>query len=309
MKNQNVDCISEHEVIDDVENPEKKFPPWYTAEERSVFVAIDRYQENKDIVRFQRNKSIKLFDKIYENRIPTLQIWAKRYHYLMDSEDDMFGELSCYFYKAIMTYKGNRGSFNTWLFACLIHGVRNLQIGRMAKKRLPEGIDPNHMKKFILSMDYNYNNKDGSENTLKDIIADKLSTRGNIYDNMCLNETVNILSRKNPLIVGFLKKLSDGNTLTSALKEYKTRKGKINISYNQYKKLRSNLKYKRVVCQLIKNKANIQEKFMLVNYCVINPNKLHYIIEMSKTEEADMILRTIRKIRKEKNFLLEKIGE
>ena len=93
---------------------------WYTPEERSVFAQIDREQENRDVDAFQKNHNEKLFEKIYKIRIPTLQIWARKTHYLMDSKDDMFGELSSCFAKAVSTYKKKKGSFNTWLFIFLL---------------------------------------------------------------------------------------------------------------------------------------------------------------------------------------------
>jgi len=293
---------------DDQEGKQYDTLPWYTAEERSVFIAIDRDQENKDIDCFQRTKDMVLFEKIYKARIPTLQIWARRYQYLMDSKEDMFGELSYFFTKAVLTYKINRGSsFNTCLFTYLINCIRNLQIGRRAKKRLPDGVDPNSMSKFMLSLDYNYDGKDGSENTLRDILANKMSSKETVVEKMGMDETVNILSNGNPQIVGWLKKLGEGSTITALIKECKTRNGNIYISHSQAKKLRSGRKQKKVVMALIKSKTDIHDDFSVVDYCVLKQDSLHYTIEMRKTKEADLILKTIRKLRKEKRNIMDRI--
>lgn len=281
---------------------------WYTDAERSSFASIDREQENKDIICFQKTKDNKLFEKIYNNRIPTLQIWARRHQYLMDSQEDMFGELCLYFVKAVFTYDSKRGSFNTCLFTYLLNCIRNLQIGKRAKKRIPIGIDPNSLQKFILSLDYNYDGKDGSENTLKDVLANSLSTKDSASDKMSMDETVKILSNGNRQIVGWLKKLGEDGTIASVIKECNVRKGKINIGRSHANQLNKKRLQKRVVAALIKKKTNIQDSFSVINYTLTNPGKLLYTIEMKKTQEADFIMKTIRKIRKDEKNLKDQIN-
>lgn len=282
---------------------------WYTDEEKSVFVSIDRDQEDRDVDRFQKTKNNDLFEKIYNTRIQTLQIWARRYGYLMDnSSEDMFSEFCVVFTKAIFTYKRHKGNFNTYLWRLLLNFVHNLQTGRRAKKRLPDGVDPNSMGKFMLSLDYSYDGKDGSENTLKDVIADKGAIDGGV-NKLIMDETIDVLSNKNEFVSSFLQQLGNGNTIASLLRKYKTKKGKIKISRTQIKKLRGKRKQKRLVSELIRNYESIDDDFCVLDYSIENPNKLFYIIEMKKTKEADYMMRTIRKLRKDKRALREKISE
>lgn len=278
---------------------------WYTAEEKSVFAKINRKQEDKDVDTFQKTRDASLFEKIYEARIPTLQIWARRYQYLTYSKEDMFGEFCLCFTKAILTYQKKKGyAFNTYLFRLLINCAQNLQTGRRAKKRLPIGVDPNAMGRAVLSLDYSYDGKDGSENTLKDIIANKMASEDKIIDNMITDETLNTLSGKDLTIKGFLKKLSDGNTIASLIKEYKTKRGKIKISKMQAKRLNG----KKAVSKLIKRNIPIREDFMVLDYSVSNLNKLYYTIRLKKTDASDLVMRTIRRLRKDKQDILSQIN-
>ena len=85
------------------------YNPKWTNEEKAAFAPIDRVQENRDIIQFQKTGDVAFFNKVYDNRIPTLKVWARKYYYLVDSADDMYGELSFYFAKAAMKYDKNRG--------------------------------------------------------------------------------------------------------------------------------------------------------------------------------------------------------
>ena len=280
---------------------------WFTAEERSIFIEVDRIQENKDVDIFQKTHDNVLFEKIYNARIPTLQIWARKNQSLSDSKEDMFCEFSVCFRKAVVTYKKGKGSFNTWLFKLLQNHKNNMHTSRKAKKRMPEGFDPNTMGKFMLSLDYSYD-KNGSENTLKDRLANELIAKEEIIDQMIISETVDIMSGKNPVIAGFLKRLSDGNTIASLLKEYKTKKGEIHISKKDYVKLNRKKKQKKIVSELIKNNTSIQDEFMVLDYNLSELNKLNYTIEMKKTKETDLFMRTIRKLRKNENSIRVRIA-
>lgn len=299
MYNENVDCE---------DNIDYKIDKWYTEEEKSVFAKIDFNQENKDVDMFQKNGDTQLFEKVYRIRIPTLQIWARKYSYLVDSKEDMFGEFGLAFTKAVFTYQKSKGYFNTYLFRLLINCTQNLMISRRAKKRLPEGMDPKTITKFMLSLDYSYDNKDGSGNTLKDVISDKMLVEPNTIDKMIADETINLISGKNSFIHGFFKRLSDGNTVASLIKEFKIRRGNIKISQEQVKRLKEKRRQKRAVIALIKDNNAICGDFLLVDYSVSNPNKLFYTIELKKTIETDLVLKTIRKLRKDKKSVLARIS-
>jgi DNA-directed RNA polymerase specialized sigma24 family protein len=284
---------------------------WHTAAVKSAFVAIDREQEDKDVSTFQKTKDTQLFDKVYKARIPTLQIWARRYSYLVDSKEDMFGECSYCFTKAVLTYKKSKGAFNTWLFRLLINCIQNIKTSRQAKKRLPKGQNPNSMHENVLSLDYSYDGKDGSQSTMKDAILQKRIDAGPVNESplikMSSEETINILSNHNKIVRGFLIKVSDGNTISSLLKEYKSREGKINITKDQFDQLNVKKKQKKIVYALIKENGFIQGDFKVLDYKVIAPHSLLYTIEMKKTKESDLVMKTIRKLRKDNGVILAKI--
>lgn len=284
------------------------FSQEYTAQEKSTFVEINRDQEDDAVDQYQKNGDERLFEKIYMARIPTLQIWTRKYYYLLGNKEDMYGEFCVCFARAVQTFKKGKGAFNTWLFTLLLNCARNFQTGRRAKKRLPKGINPNSMGSFMLSLDYSYDGKDGTENTLKDILADKMSVDAEAIGKIIIDETADIMANHNPVVKGFLKRLSDGNTIASLVKEYKTRRGKINISESQIKRLHGKYKQKKIVTRLIRANTEIQDDFSLLDYTVSTPNNLYYTIEMKKTKEADLVMRTIRRLRKDKKNVLSRIS-
>ena len=163
--------------------------PSWSDEEKEAF-QIDRAKEDEDVVRFQKTGDVSIFEKLYANRIPTLKVWAKKYYYLSDSSDDMYGELTFYFTKAIFKYDKRRGSFNTCLYTFFQNCVRNLRNSKLAKKRRPIDSDPNKIANYMLSLDYDYNIKDNDGSTLKDVLPSETSDKENEIQNIRLEETL-----------------------------------------------------------------------------------------------------------------------
>jgi hypothetical protein len=284
------------------------YRPVWTNEEKEAFKPIDRVQENKDVVLFQKTGDVEVFEKLYANRIPTLKVWANKYYYLLGSADDMFGELSFYFSKAVKKYDKKRGSFNTCLYTFLLHRIKNIRNGKKAKKRKPVGADPHSISNCTLSLDYDYNTKDGNESTLKDLLANESDIgEKDIIEKINLEETINVLSKINPNIQGFLKRLGDGNTISSLIKELRLKKGRIKLNKAQANKLKIKNKCNRVVSDIIKDKTDIV-KFQLVEYKVTSTDSLHYTVELPKTKEADLVMKTIRHLRTNKEYLLNTIN-
>lgn len=297
------EVMKDENLIDDVENDND-----LSFMKRRTFVEVDRKQENKDVTVYQISGDNRLFEKMYKIRIPTLQIWARKYRYLMDSQEDLFSEFSFCFTKAVMTYKKGRGSFNTWLFSLLMNHVRNLQTSRRAKKRLPEGMNPNLMSKFMYSLDYCYGGDDDSENTLKDILASKHKSESKAVDNMVYNEIVSKISNDNPIVKGFLHKLSLGNTVSSLLKEYRTKTGSIKINKNILNNIRSSKDKELFVSDIIRNNSEIDSDFMVVDYDICHKSdNLKYTIEMKKTNETDVVIKALRRMKKDKDIIMAKI--
>lgn len=269
------------------------------------FVNIDRKQENADVAKFQRTNDIKLLETIYHRRVPSLQIWARRYSYLLNDFDDMYEELTFHFIKAVHGYNPRKGtSFNTFLFTTFLNCVRNIRSGQCAKKRRPKEAEESDTTNFMLSLDYNYSKKDGSESTLKEVIADELSSDDRVMDRICLEETIDVLAHEDPNIKGFLRKLSSGNTIAALLKEAKTKTGKVQVSRSMAKRLDTKRRCNRIVSDLIRDKKKIDDDFELLEYEIVSPCRIQYTIEMSKTEESDDIMRTVRNIRRDRERLL-----
>jgi len=269
-----------------------------------VFVNINKKEENKDVIKFQKTQDLDILEIIYHRRVPSLQIWARKYAYLVNDFDDMYGELTYHFVKSVYGYDHKRGSFNTFLFSTLLYCIRNKKSREEARKRRPYGVKIDDARNFVLSLDHNYNQKDGAENNLKDILKD-VKSENKIAKDICLIETIKILSRDDKNIGLFLKKLSEGGTVTSLLRDIRTKHGKIKISKIQAKKLNLKKRCNRIVSNLIKDKNDICDKFQLVKYHIKDLDKLHYTIEMKKTLETDKIMKTIRKLRRNKDKYLE----
>jgi DNA-directed RNA polymerase specialized sigma24 family protein len=282
----------------------------YSSIKRSTFVDVDRKQENKDIVEYQKTGDRELFEKIYKIRVPTLQNWARKYRYLMDSQEDLFSEFNICFTRAVATYKKGKGSFNTWLFSLLQNYVRNLQTSRRAKKRLPKGMNPDAICKFIFSLDYYYGKDDDSENTLKDVLANKYNSEDKAINNIIYEETVSKMSNNNPVVKGFLHKLSFGNTVTSLLKQYRTKTGNINIDKDIFKDIDS-ASEKDIVSEIIRKNNDNDSDFMIVDYDISHKdshNNLKYTIEMKKTKETDMVIKALRRIKRDRESLISKMS-
>ena len=312
---ENIDMIKQGEELLDIlpEHFTKEDPAietiiaWHLPE-NSKFVEIDRKQEDANVILFQKTKDRTIFEKLYQDRIPTLQFWARRHYYLTDSKENMFGELRYCFMKAVLKYQKNRGSFNTCLFTFILNYIRNLKTGKKAKKRKPEGADPESMNNFVLSLDYSYGNDDGEGMSLGDILSDKIEDRRSAADQIHLEETLDILSNRNGFVKKFLKALSAGNTLGNVLKASKIKRGSIKIKKNAFNLLKKKKKSKKIVTDLIKENMKTETQFSVVSYKIHAPNMLNYTIEMKKTKESDLILRAIRKLRRNKESILERIS-
>jgi DNA-directed RNA polymerase specialized sigma24 family protein len=284
--------------------------PWSGEEEdKNSFPVIDFDQEDEAVDRFIKSSDTAIFNKVYEDRIPSLQFWARRYYYLMDnSKEDLFSEFNLCFVKAVWSFKKDKGHFNTWLYYVLSNCIKNLYMGRTAKKRLPEGVDPNSMSKNILSLDFPYRGKDGDGSTLREALADTSSDYGVALNKLATEDTIDIISSKNPIVKGFLNNICEGNTVAALYKKHKMRQGHVKISKAQAQKLAKRKEQKKMVLSLIKNNALIKESFSVLNYSVVSSDTLAYTIEMKKTAETNVVMKAIRRLKKDKKNILAQIN-
>ena len=272
-------------------------------------ICVDRIEENKDVEKFQKTGDMQLLEKVYKNRIPTLKSWAAKHYYpgLTISVEDLFSELSVVFVRAAQKYERKRGSFNTCLFTFLLNRIKNIKNSKHAKKRISEFYD-GPLSGMILSLDFPYSDKDGTAITLKDVISnDDVEGKEPTLHNTHFEETLSILASNNLRLKKFLEKVSEGNSLTALIKEYKTQCGYIHITPYQAKKF-GKKKCSKVVKDLLRGKKAIDGEFKLLNYAVEGSSRLKYAVELKKTEETDIIMRTIRELRKNREHYLAKLG-
>jgi hypothetical protein len=271
-------------------------------------VTINKKEEDEQIVRFQKTGDLRALEKVYHNRIPTLWRWTKE-HYIQGltccSKEDLFAEFTLVFVKAAHEYKQARGPFNNCLWIFLQNRVKNIKSSNYAKKR--RSLDyTGPLNGMVLSLDYSYSDKDGSEVTLKDLVPSKSNVGKHSNKDVFLEETLDVLAHENHQIKEFLRKLSDGNSLTALIKEYKSKRGSVKITRAQYRQLNNRRNCHRIVTGIIEEKTKPDSSFKLVEYFV-KKNVLHYKIEMNKTEEADFIIKKIRHIRRNREDYINKI--
>lgn len=270
-------------------------------------IIIDRDQEDADVTRFQKTGDLNILERVYKNRIPTLKSWASKNYYpgLTTSVEDLFEDLSVVFVKAAQKYKKKRGAFNTCLFTFLLNRIKNLHNSKYAKKRISEDYE-GPLNSMVLSLDFSYGDNDGSDLTLKEVIPGKTDAE----ESLGFRDSISFLSKNDPLLMEFFKKICDGNSLACVLKEYKTRNGSIDLSGNkpELRKL-SKRKNKKLVSKIIKSRNILDGAFKLLEYQLVQNGgkQLKYKVEMKKTKETDFIIRFIRDLKKHKEYYVSKI--
>jgi hypothetical protein len=289
----------------------------------TTFVHIDRGAENKKVMKFQKTGDINLLGEIYLTRLQTIQIWARKHAYLSHSAEDMEREFTCALINACHGYDGSKKEvtlksgktvsqvrqFNTYLYRSLLNRIRNIVSYKKAKKRRPVGMEDS-ICDVLLSLDYNYNNKDGSDSTLKDIVSESIfANEEDVVDKIAIDEVLNLLSKDDPPYVkDFFKKVSNGNSIASALRDQKTFSGRIKLNKGKAEQLDQKRRCNRIASQVIAEKAKIESDFDLQGY-YIDKSYLYYTIEMKKTEESDYIVKKLRKLKKNRDYYIRKIAE
>lgn len=269
---------------------------------------IDRDAEDKMVEKFQKTGDTKLLEKLYKQREPTLNYWAHKewYQDLSSSPEDLRGEFMIVFIRAVQKYNKKRGHFNTCLFTFLLNRLKNIKNSNHAKKRVPEGYTGS-ISSMLLSLDYNYKENDGNAVTLKDIISDKSSGHQQGFEgNLHIEDTIKVLSNDNKHFKKFLIKLSQGGTVSSVIKEYKTKSGNISLTTKQRKLIRGRNK-QHIIKDIIKKKSKIQHNFNLIDY-ELSEKSISYTVELKNISKVNSIISEVNKIRGNKDLYLQKIG-
>ena len=262
---------------------------------------IDRNEEDRDVKEYQKTGDLKILDKIYRRRKPTLQAWAAKHFYpgLHFSEHDMMSDLSIVLINAVEKYDPERKvAFNTCLYTFLLNRIKYMKNSTHAKKRSSDEYE-GPKSGMVLSLDYSYNDKEGADTTLKDILP------GNEPDGYQVNsfdDMINNLSSGNEDIKDFLLRISNGETISSILEESKTLTYEIKIDSEIKSTLSSELNAKSVK-KIMKMKYPDIGLFNIVEYN-IESGKLIVKASFKKTKRSVILSKAIRNFKKNKDQYL-----
>jgi hypothetical protein len=271
-------------------------------------VHIDREEENAAVERFQQTGDKDILDQVYKDRIPTLMNWSLRYYYpgLELSIDDFMEELSIVFVKAASKYDRSKGSFNTVLYTYLTNRIKNMKNSTHAKKRRPENYD-GPLNGILLSLDHVYSHdKGGNETTLQDVLV---QTESGEEDSSAkaihFKETIKFLSNDNPILNDIFIKIGEGNTLSSIIKESKVKRGSVFLSETEIDSVESEgeCAVKEILCDV----EQLEGDFSIIDFDMIDEERLDYAVEYKRTKESDLINKTIKDLRKNKEYYIDKI--
>jgi len=258
-------------------------------------IFVDRKEEDKAVIEYQKTNDSKILNKIYTHRVPSLKNWANKHYFpelIAGNVDDLFSELTIVFLKAVRTYKKGKGSFNTWLFTCLLNRIKNIKNSRYAKKRTSDTYD-GPLNAMVLSLDYMYDDTD-NKSELHEILEDPKSNNNNPIE---LKETIGLLSKNNPKIEKYLLEIGKGNSVSSVIKSSKTKKGYLNLSQQECSKLKNqnSNELKKLIAQ------KIDQDFKLLDFQVKN-KRVYYTVQLKKTKESEILEKEIKDIRRNKEF-------
>jgi len=310
VENTNVDVKS---IVNEQESQAKKKLFDFSKEEKNAFKRIDRKQEVLDVLEYQKNGDEILFEKLYNNRIQTLQIWARKYYYVGASREDVFTDLSAVFFKAVVKFVEKKlvngkmkrmPAFNTYLFTSLKHHVINQWNKKRVNKRTTiEGIPGEDL---TLSLDFPYDHN-GSNCTLIDIVPNKKG-KDSVIEEIAIKDAINVLSQNKPELKEFLVNLSKDEKITTLLKTLKRTKGRLRLMNKQmtsFEKKDEDSRFSHID-RLIRERKSLKEEFEVIGY-EIKGNFVNYEIELNKTDRHSKISKEIRNLRKNKEYYLKKI--
>ena len=273
--------------------------------ENTTEIVIDRDQEDADVLEYQKTGDMDLLTKLYRNRIPTLKAWSQKHFYpgLCSSIDDLFSELSIVFVKAVENYKTRYGvAFNTCLFRFLLNRVKNIKSSVHAKKRKSDEYN-GPASGMVLSLDYAYGDSD-SELKLQDVIA---SNRPEDIPSHGLDDLLTNWSGNNNAVKDFLYKVSSGESVTALIRDAKRKDGELHITPSQ-RRLLEKRRNKDMVKKMIIEQQCYDQKFSVLDYELDN-NSVKYCVELRHTPESDLLTKTVKHLRENKEVLVSQLAQ
>ena len=239
---EDVDIVEDLEELDEViEDKETKILPNIIDEKNeptlSTFNPVDRNEEDCLVAEYQKTKDEKVFHRLYEMRVQTIKIWAKKNHYLSMSEEDLRQDLfgvwaKCvhqYQYdpqaRAVRTKSGKfvhyengevkmvfkRTPFNTFLFTSIKHYLSNTNKRKYSKKRLSRSGKPLENNLISIDCEYGVSGKDQSKRVkLRDMLSSNCSST---YEKASIDSLIDDISRgDNDIKASLYKFIEDNHT-------------------------------------------------------------------------------------------------
>lgn len=261
-------------------------------------VDIDRDEENEKIAEYQDTNDLAILQEVYLQRVPTLKHWTVTNWYpgLALSADDFFAELTLVFLKAANYYNRERGSFNTCLYTFLVNRIKNMKNARHAKKRSPKEYD-GPLSSLLLSLDYEYYEKDGHSVKLSDLIEQDAEDHEGINE-IQLHDILRTLSDGDDALYDVLLRISKGSTISGALRPLKVREG--HVQYNG-----KDIQEEDVRRLISENLGS--DKFKIMSYSV-NNESISFRVEMKKTQEFAEVNKKLKRIRRQKDRYMDMLG-
>lgn len=192
-------------ALDDVNSESVKYKTYsgkigndFTEKDKSAFKNPDRKEEDRLVAHFQQTGSQEAHNRLFEIRKPTLSVWARKYAWVCDSEEDLFSELSMVWLKCVQKYKYEaevrpvrtkeghlvkdendnvktilkRTPFNTFVFTSFKNHILNIIKKKYSKKRLDDNGSP--IEIGMHSLDYECGDE-GEGSSLYELYPDEKS--------------------------------------------------------------------------------------------------------------------------------------
>jgi hypothetical protein len=311
----NYDSVTENEITN--KNAIEEFEGEKTFDGPDFRLQEVKEQENQDVIRYQKTGDLAILEKLYIDRVPTLNYWANKNRYLDDyNSEDIRSALTKKFLSLVDQYKRTtrevvdgkvkviKRNFNSYLFQSFRHEIINIGNRKKAKKRTPYPTDDSTCAK-LLSLDYTYSSNGSDKVNLRDTIADEKNP--DAVKNVVLDEMIEIISKDEPPHVReFFEAVSMGKKVSALLRDYKTFENKMRVKSDLAERIKKSRRpCTRIVTELVEKR--VPERFKLIDYS-IEGCTITYRIEMHKTKETDDISRKMRKLKKHKDRYLSKIG-
>ena len=184
------------------------------------FMAIDRDQEDKEVLEYQQKNNTTLLESIMNRRLPTLAILAQKYYkpILNMSLNDLYAELKIPTFHAIKIFKSGKKHFNTLLYYCIHNYCRNLVIAACAQHRCTREYE-DFRTQMTISLEQLESDIELGELKYPDTLMDKTNVMDNVESNLFVRDIITLF-KDDPVKIDIIIKIANGWAITQIAKEY-----------------------------------------------------------------------------------------